>query len=182
MDTWLNHLRPGLDGRVCIYNYYHYYYYYNYINKFEGVIRNRKWTEDRQHNDHWLVRVGYYCFNALFFIVAVAFFDVQNVAKSIGACKKKSLYNQPKSCFYKKILWSHFLIDFNKFYTKTLGIVHILCLFNLLIMFIWVVFICTSFFHDCYFLGFIFSWKDILENQSKFVFAVFKLCTNKNHS
>jgi hypothetical protein len=27
---------------------------------------------------------------------------------------KKSLYNQPKPYFFKKLLWSHFWIDFNK--------------------------------------------------------------------
>jgi hypothetical protein len=44
--------------------------------------------------------------------------------------------------FFKKLLWSHFWIDFNKFYTKTFRIVYILTVY-LLIMFIWVVFICT---------------------------------------
>ena len=42
------------------------------------------------------------------------------VAKSIGACKKKSLYNQPKPYFFKKWLCSHYWIDFNKFYTKNI--------------------------------------------------------------
>ena len=55
---------------------------------------------------------------------------------------KKSLYNQPKPYFFKKLLWSHFWIDFNKLYTKTFKIVYILIVY-LLIMFIWVVFICT---------------------------------------
>jgi hypothetical protein len=41
------------------------------------------------------------------------------VAKSIATGEKKSLCNQPKPYFFKKILWSHFCIDFNKFYTKT---------------------------------------------------------------
>ena len=31
---------------------------------------------------------------------------------------KKFLYNQPKPYFFKKLLWSHFWIDFNKFYTR----------------------------------------------------------------
>ena len=53
---------------------------------------------------------------------------------------KKSLYNQPNTYFFKKNLWSHFWIDFNKFYTKTFRIVYILIV-DLLIMFIWVVFI-----------------------------------------
>jgi hypothetical protein len=39
---------------------------------------------------------------------------------------KKSLYNQPKPYFFKKLLWSHFWINFNQFYTKTLRIVYIL--------------------------------------------------------
>jgi len=48
---------------------------------------------------------------------------------------KKSLYNQPKPYFFKKLLWSHFWIDFNKFYNKPLRIVYILIVY-LLIMFI----------------------------------------------
>jgi hypothetical protein len=62
--------------------------------------------------------------------------------KVLPHVKKKSLYNQPKPYFFKKLLWSHFWIDFNKFYTKTFRIVYILTVY-LLIMFIWVVFICT---------------------------------------
>ena len=57
---------------------------------------------------------------------------------------KKSLYNQPKPYFFKKLLWSHFWIDFNKFHTKTFRIVYILIV-DLLVMFIWVVFICTKY-------------------------------------
>ena len=54
------------------------------------------------------------------------FSDTQTSVKSIGKCKKKkSLYNQPKTIFFfKKLLWSHFWIDFNIFYTKTFGIVY----------------------------------------------------------
>ena len=63
---------------------------------------------------------------------------------------KKSLYNQPKPYFFKTILWSHFWINVSIFYTKTFGIVHILCVY-LFIMFIWVVFICTSFCHDFFY-------------------------------
>jgi hypothetical protein len=55
---------------------------------------------------------------------------------------KKSLYNQPKPYFFTTLLWSHFWINFNIFYTKTFRIVYILFVY-LLIMFIWVVFICT---------------------------------------
>jgi hypothetical protein len=71
-------------------------------------------------------------------------FSVQYVAKSIAICKAKSLYNQPKPyiCFSYFLLWSHFWIDFNKFYTKAFRIVYILIVY-LLIMFIWVVFICA---------------------------------------
>ena len=141
MDTWQNHLRPGLDGRVCIYNYYYYYYYYYYcyyINKSETV--NGRRTENTMITD-WLglvitVSTHY------FFIVAVAFIDVQNVTKSIGSCKKKSLYNQPKPYFFKILLWSHFCIDFNKCYTETFGVVNILIVY-LLIMLLRVIFICT---------------------------------------
>jgi hypothetical protein len=61
---------------------------------------------------------------------------------------KKSLCNQPKPYFFKKLLWSNFWVDFNKFYTKTFRIVYILIVY-LLIMFIWVVFICTLFKQDC---------------------------------
>ena len=42
---------------------------------------------------------------------------------------KKSLYNQPKPYFFKKLLWSNFWIDFNKFYTKTFRIVNILIVY-----------------------------------------------------
>jgi hypothetical protein len=79
----------------------------------------------------------------------------QSPVKSIRKCKKKSLYNQPKPYFIIKqnhiflffLLWSHFWINFNIFYTKTFGIVYIL-FFYLLIMFIWVVFIGAKFFPD----------------------------------
>jgi hypothetical protein len=63
------------------------------------------------------------------------------VANSIATCKKKSLYNQPKPYFFKTLLWSHFCTYFNKFYTKPFRIVYILIVY--LLMFIWVVFICT---------------------------------------
>jgi hypothetical protein len=57
-------------------------------------------------------------------------------------------YNQPKPYFFQKIIVKSFLrIDFNKFYTKTFGIVYILFVY-LLIMFIWVFFICTQFKHN----------------------------------
>jgi hypothetical protein len=39
---------------------------------------------------------------------------------------KKYIYNQPKPDFFQKLLWSHFWIDFNKFYTKIFGIVYML--------------------------------------------------------
>jgi hypothetical protein len=48
------------------------------------------------------------------------------------SCKKKSLYNQPKPYFFKKLLWNHFWIDFNKCYTKTFGIVNILIVYLLI--------------------------------------------------
>ena len=54
---------------------------------------------------------------------------------------KISLYNQPKPYFFQKLLWSHFWIDFNKFYTKTFSIVYILIVY-LLIMFISPRFLC----------------------------------------
>jgi hypothetical protein len=50
---------------------------------------------------------------------------------------KKSLCNQPKPYFFKKLLWSHFWINFNIFYTKTFGIVYISFVY-LLIMFIFI--------------------------------------------
>jgi hypothetical protein len=46
---------------------------------------------------------------------------IQSSVKSFGK-RKKNPY------FIKKLLWSHFWIDFNKFYTKTFGIIYI-CLF-----------------------------------------------------
>jgi hypothetical protein len=33
------------------------------------------------------------------------------------------MYNQPKPYFFLNLLWSHFWIDINKFYTKTFKIV-----------------------------------------------------------
>ena len=48
---------------------------------------------------------------------------------------KKSLYNQPKPYFFKKLLWSHFWIDFNKFYIKTFRIVYILIVYLLIIVY-----------------------------------------------
>jgi hypothetical protein len=42
--------------------------------------------------------------------------------KVLPHVKKNSLYNQPKPYFFKTLLWSHFWIDFNKFYTKTFRI------------------------------------------------------------
>ena len=38
---------------------------------------------------------------------------------------KKSLYNQRKPYFFKKLLGSHLWIDFSKCYTKTFGIINI---------------------------------------------------------
>jgi hypothetical protein len=61
-------------------------------------------------------------------------FKLQYSAKSIATCKKIPIYNQPKPYFFKKLLWSHFWIDFNKFYIKTFRIVYILIVY-LLIMF-----------------------------------------------
>jgi hypothetical protein len=55
---------------------------------------------------------------------------------------KNPYINQPKPYFFNKLLWSHFWIDFNKFYTKTFGIVNMLSVY-LLIMLLWVIFICT---------------------------------------
>ena len=53
---------------------------------------------------------------------------VQYVSNYIGECKT-FLYNQPKPYFFKIFLWSHFAIDFNKFYTTTFRIVHILIVY-----------------------------------------------------
>ena len=48
-----------------------------------------------------------------------------NMSKVLGYVKKNPYNNQLKPYFFKKLLWSHFGIDFNKFYTKTFGIVDI---------------------------------------------------------
>jgi hypothetical protein len=45
---------------------------------------------------------------------------------------KKSQYNQPKPYISKKLVWSHFWIDFNKFDTKTFRIVYILTVYLLI--------------------------------------------------
>ena len=69
------------------------------------------------------------------------FLYVSHLSKVFGNVKK-SLYNQPKPYFFKKLLWSHFWTDVNKCCTKTFGIVNILIVY-LLIMLLWVIFICT---------------------------------------
>jgi hypothetical protein len=51
-------------------------------------------------------------------------FSLQYVAKSIATCKKNS-YIINQNHFFFKLLWSHFCIDFNKFYTKTFRMVYI---------------------------------------------------------
>ena len=76
----------------------------------------------------------------LHYLQAVLF--LKNWTFFMPYCKKKSLYNQAKPYFFKTLLWSHFWIDFSKFYTKTFRIIYILTVY-LLIMFKWVVFICT---------------------------------------
>jgi hypothetical protein len=45
----------------------------------------------------------------------------QSSVKNIRKCKKKFLYNQPKPYLIFFLLWSHFWINFNIFYTKTFG-------------------------------------------------------------
>jgi hypothetical protein len=51
---------------------------------------------------------------------------IQSFVKSIGKCKKNPYIINQNHIFFKKLLWSHFWIDFYKFYTKTFGIVYIL--------------------------------------------------------
>ena len=85
---------------------------------------------------HKLSKLPYTTVN--FTVIAV----LQLSVKSIGKCKKKkSLYNQPKSYFFKKLLWSHFWIDFNKFYTKTFKIVYILFVYLLKSLYDWFLFV-----------------------------------------
>ena len=48
--------------------------------------------------------------------------------------------HQPKQYFFNKLLWSHFWIDFNKFYTKTFRIVYILTVY-LLCLYEWFLFV-----------------------------------------
>ena len=62
------------------------------------------------------------------------FVNIHSHLSKVFGNVKKSLYNQSKPYFFKKLLWSHFWIDFNKFYTKTFRIVYILIVY-LLIMF-----------------------------------------------
>jgi hypothetical protein len=75
--------------------------------------------------DKLLVMESQYCF-------LHDIYKQQSPVKSIRKCKKKSLYNQPKPYFFKKLLRSHFWIDFNKYYTKTFGIVNILIVYLLI--------------------------------------------------
>jgi hypothetical protein len=57
------------------------------------------------------------------------------VAKGIATCKANPYIINQNHIFFKTLLWNHFWIDFNKFYTKTFRIVYILTVY-LLIMFI----------------------------------------------
>ena len=57
-----------------------------------------------------------------------------NYMAETETCKKNPyngyiVYNQPKPYFFKKLLQSHFWIDFNKFYTKTFRIIYILTVY-----------------------------------------------------
>ena len=67
---------------------------------------------------------------------------VWHLSKVLGNVKKNPYIINQNHIFFKKLLWSHFWIDFYKCYTKTFGIVYILIGY-LLIMLLWVIFICT---------------------------------------
>ena len=67
---------------------------------------------------------------------------VWHLSTVLGNVKKNPYIINQNHIFFKKLLWSHFWIDFYKCYTKTFGIVYILIGY-LLIMLLWVIFICT---------------------------------------
>ena len=67
---------------------------------------------------------------------------IWHLSKVLGNVKKNPYIINQNHIFFKKLLWSHFWIDFYKCYTKTFGIVYILIGY-LLIMLLWVIFICT---------------------------------------
>jgi hypothetical protein len=67
---------------------------------------------------------------------------VWHLSTVLGNVKKNPYIINQNHIFLKKLLWSHFWIDFYKCYTKTFGIVFILIGY-LLIMLLWVIFICT---------------------------------------
>ena len=67
---------------------------------------------------------------------------VWHLSKVLGNVKKNPYIINQNHIYFKKLLWSHFWIDFYKCYTKTFGIVYILIGY-LLIMLLWVIFICT---------------------------------------
>ena len=67
---------------------------------------------------------------------------VWHLSTVLGNVKKNPYIINQNHIFFNKLLWSHFWIDFYKCYTKTFGIVYILIGY-LLIMLLWVIFICT---------------------------------------
>jgi hypothetical protein len=79
------------------------------------TLQHREWAFDRYKTDWFWVHVFLYF-----------------TWKKGKFIKKKSLYNQPKPYFNFFLLWSHFWIDFNKFYTKTFRIVYILIVYLLI--------------------------------------------------
>ena len=55
---------------------------------------------------------NYCCLTYFFLIKLTEIIKIQSSVKSIGKCKKKSLYNQPKPYFFQKIIVKLFLDRF----------------------------------------------------------------------
>jgi hypothetical protein len=62
----------------------------------------------KDYSDHQWLLLSY-----LFFLIKLTeIIKIQSFVKSIGKCKKKSLYNQPKPYFFQKIIVKSFLDRF----------------------------------------------------------------------
>ena len=105
---------------------------------------------------------------------------------------KKSLYNQPEPYCFQKIIVKSFLIDFNKFHTKTFRIVYMsgFYLYNILVDYIGIFFYMWQYFwpHTCipnypspgHYVEKKWRRRDISESN-KMMMDIPKQSKNKNH-
>ena len=64
-----------------------------------------------------------------------------HLSKVLGNVKKYPYIINQNHIFFKKLLWKHFWIDCNTFYTKTFGIVYILFVYLLKSLYEWFLFV-----------------------------------------